>query len=244
MKTTLDHSFRRGGQQQAFTRTDLLALVAVLGLLGCLVLPAFPHSKAHTRRAACVNNLRQLATSLDLYAGEFQQYPISVEWEALAIANYAGRLRPHLARNPDVLVCPERVEEVESTPGAFTPLELFSYGYNGAGTAPDGRDLELGMGLSRRIAACRIKFPSEMIVLGDSGASGLCGPQLSPNEIEGLKESEVGQPQMPSNRHNGGANILFCDGHVVYGKQEKWTEKTPEVRRQWNNDNQPHREMW
>jgi prepilin-type processing-associated H-X9-DG protein len=51
-------------------------------------------------------------------------------------------------------------------------------------------------------------------------------------------------PQLPSQRHDGGANILFCDGHVVYGKQDKWIEKTFESRGQWNNDNQPHPETW
>jgi prepilin-type processing-associated H-X9-DG protein len=68
---------------------------------------------------------------------------------------------------------------------------------------------------------------------------------ISPNEITGLKQSYIPQqPQLPSARHRGGANILFCDGHVEFGKQSKWIEKTPEARRQWNNDNQPHPETW
>jgi prepilin-type processing-associated H-X9-DG protein len=48
----------------------------------------------------------------------------------------------------------------------------------------------------------------------------------------------------PSRRHNGGANIVFCDGHVEYGKYRKWVEQRDDVMRRYNRDHQPHREFW
>jgi prepilin-type processing-associated H-X9-DG protein len=48
----------------------------------------------------------------------------------------------------------------------------------------------------------------------------------------------------PGARHNRGANIVFCDGHVEWGRQSAWTRKTPEIRRRWNSDNEPHPETW
>ena len=41
-------------------------------------------------------------------------------------------------------------------------------------------------------------------------------------------------------RHNKGANIVFCDGHVENMPNSKLVEPTPEARRRWNNDNRPH----
>jgi prepilin-type processing-associated H-X9-DG protein len=40
--------------------------------------------------------------------------------------------------------------------------------------------------------------------------------------------------------HNQGANVVFCDGHVEYGKQKAWIEPTPKAMIRWNRDHQPH----
>src|SRR5262249_45354897 len=135
MKTTSHHIIEhwRPGQEQAFTRTELLAVVAVLAVLACLVLPAFPNPRTGAPRAACINNLRQLAASLSLYESEFHQYPTAVEWQGIALPTYARGLRPRLPKNRTVLICPERTAEVGNTSGAMV-FDLFSYGYNGAGT--------------------------------------------------------------------------------------------------------------
>ena len=45
------------------------------------------------------------------------------------------------------------------------------------------------------------------------------------------------------NSHNGGSNMVFCDGHVLYGKQAWWFANTEESKRLWNHDNQSHPEF-
>ena len=47
-----------------------------------------------------------------------------------------------------------------------------------------------------------------------------------------------------ANRHNRGANVVFCDVYVEYGKQTNWMKAVASVRKRWNNDNQPHPETW
>jgi prepilin-type processing-associated H-X9-DG protein len=49
---------------------------------------------------------------------------------------------------------------------------------------------------------------------------------------------------LPSGRHGGGANIVFCDGHVEFGRQFQWTNKTDYARRRWNRDHERHPEYW
>jgi len=48
----------------------------------------------------------------------------------------------------------------------------------------------------------------------------------------------------PARRHNGGAQMLFCDSHVEWSKKTNWVKKTNKARRRWNYDHQPHPECW
>lgn len=54
----------------AFTLLELLVVVAVIALLIATVLPALAYTSDKTKRAACRNNLRQLAVAMTLYASE------------------------------------------------------------------------------------------------------------------------------------------------------------------------------
>jgi prepilin-type processing-associated H-X9-DG protein len=47
----------------------------------------------------------------------------------------------------------------------------------------------------------------------------------------------------PGTVHHGGANVLFCDGHVAWYEQHSLIDVEgphgDEIRRMWNNDNRP-----
>ena len=47
-----------------------------------------------------------------------------------------------------------------------------------------------------------------------------------------------------SSRHNGGANVLFCDSHVEFGKRATLIKEEDRPRRRWNIDHEPHPEFW
>ena len=58
---------RRGRQRLAFTLVELLAVLAVIALLGSLLLPALGRAKEKSKGALCLGNLRQWHLALSMY---------------------------------------------------------------------------------------------------------------------------------------------------------------------------------
>lgn len=86
--------------------------------------------------------------------------------------------------------------------GGLTP---FSYGYNAAGTS----DLTAAPGLGmKEVKASLVKAAWDMVAIGDSdGADGTGFENLFLNV-------QIASICPPGTIHFGGANVLFCDGHV------------------------------
>jgi prepilin-type processing-associated H-X9-DG protein/prepilin-type N-terminal cleavage/methylation domain-containing protein len=136
------------------------------------------------------------------------------------------------------------------------PYMWFSYGYNADGAAipgdPASMNGQRALGSSappgnfegtttREIRAGRVKAPGDMIAIADSShGERRGGPPLT---VSGMRS---GTPPAPV--HRGGANVLFCDGHVQWYLQADITYPYTTDRRNpafvrvapmWNNDHRP-----
>lgn len=47
-------------RKQGFTLVEIMIVVAIIGLLAAIAIPAFQRSRDTTRQNACINNLRQI----------------------------------------------------------------------------------------------------------------------------------------------------------------------------------------
>jgi type II secretory pathway pseudopilin PulG len=61
--------------QRAFTRVELVAVVAVIGMLAVLAAPALSLHRADSERAVCFNNLRSLGRGVQAWAGDHNGQP-------------------------------------------------------------------------------------------------------------------------------------------------------------------------
>src|SRR5215204_5651373 len=58
---------------QAFTRLELLAVVAAITLLALIVAPALATNKSVSERLVCFNNLRLIGRGMQIWAGDHNQ---------------------------------------------------------------------------------------------------------------------------------------------------------------------------
>lgn len=239
---------------RAFTLVELLVGVAVISIPAALLLPSFAGAKAAALSTACKSNLRQMGIALSGYYHEEQYYPLREHRDTRVsqFITYAwmAHLLPSVSSNTAIFRCPARGHEF-TWPDGPSPLGYpfpfnvsmstpFSYGCNawGVGNA-DGYGLGLVAGIGI-VGSSKIANPADMIAIGDSDGSGSLDGDIACFRVS----AAMPPPLQPGNLHKNGANIVFCDGHVEWQKQVKWTELTEAAARRWNNDNRPHRELW
>ncbi|HKS35597.1 MAG TPA: DUF1559 domain-containing protein [Verrucomicrobiae bacterium] len=154
-----------------------------------------------------------------------------------------------------ILTCPAvPIDHVWISPWHRAWVYQRGYGYNvmGSGWFPgDVQQLGLGPLLVGRvrneskagavvwISDTRVRAPGDMIAIADSYEKDMGNwNMLFPEAPWKPGISPFGAA------HNQGANVVFCDGHVEYGKRKEWIKPTEAARKRWNNDNQPHPETW
>lgn len=247
--------------RSGFTLVELLVVGAVIALLAGLLLPALSTAKQKALRMQCVSNLRQVGVAQHIYVQEHEFYPLATTGGGSN--SWAPALG--LGAASQVLFCPQAVQVASEYLALFkfTGSRLYPhYGYNFLGAVrrnPLAWNLGLGGnylwgdtgGTYVPTKENRVIYPSQMIALGDSDTCLLLGmdAKTTPNYTNLLHIAFphavplLGRPGI-GQWHDGGAQMLFCDGHVAYAKQSQWAEASPAARRLWNNDHQPHEECW
>ena len=257
---------RRQGKEtrKGFTLTELLVVIAIIGILAALLLTAVSHSLQQARQIQCVNNVRQLGIALQGTVSENHVYPLV----ALRQPDSGDKLWDRiLARNE--LGVPARTEKppyypppgIWHCPAAYQPAgyERYSdYGYNAYGMSAQTDTNTFGLGghhpwmvraaelnPAPPVSGTEVVSPSEMMAIGDGFAGGNAGVQDSWYLLwrTGGVRDEMGSNKRSYARHQGHANVVFCDGHVESPLLKSLFQDTSdEALSRWNRDHQPHRE--
>lgn len=61
--------------ERGFTLIEMMIVVAIIAILVAILVPNFIRARAQAQTAACEANLKEIATVLELYQTDHQQYP-------------------------------------------------------------------------------------------------------------------------------------------------------------------------
>jgi prepilin-type processing-associated H-X9-DG protein/prepilin-type N-terminal cleavage/methylation domain-containing protein len=253
--------------QLAFTLIELLVVIAIIGILAALLLAAISQAKGRAKRIQCANNVRQLGVGMQLFVADNHVYPLGynnffkegIDTEHLE--NWAQALEKELSGHHL-----DKIIGVWHCPAYHPPPskdEQDDYGYNGFGAGEFIEDEMFGLGghkgmraksLGPTVRESEVINPSDMMAIGDGLIGGMF-PQLT--ILDGsswlgrkrtvgeyvLGRGEPGSTARTKSRHQGKANVVFCDGHVESPTLKFLFEDTSDAAlSRWNRDHQPHRE--
>ncbi|MGQ9699048.1 MAG: DUF1559 family PulG-like putative transporter [Armatimonadota bacterium] len=209
---------RQDQHTQGFTLIELLVVIAIIAILAAILFPVFASARERARTTTCLNNQKQIGTALLQYMGDWDEmypaYNIDTGLWPEALRGYLPKATS--AEASSVYMCPSVGEASPTGWGSAHTAWVWSQGrYSSVGAYAHN-------GFVYNCSQADVRDPAGTMF----DADGIWIDTWPLNQQKLPKNRETGQDdcgmgRIAIDRHKGGINMTFVDGHAKWIAVEK-----------------------
>jgi prepilin-type N-terminal cleavage/methylation domain-containing protein/prepilin-type processing-associated H-X9-DG protein len=238
-------------RRQGFTLIELLVVIAIISVLASILFPVFARARENARRASCMSNMKQIALACIMYTQDYDGalFPYKYQNSSNNNGSEMNMVQPYV-KSTQVFRCPSSLQTYDgsSVNCSTNPTHWYcsSYGFPAVALVDNRRAVLQNMSFGYTgsvIILDSIPSPSQTCLLAETKKATDTTNTWGYTRFNGTNLTATGYDGLPVlDRHLGGSNYAFVDGHVKWLKEE--TVEIPHAQNQaikfyWNNSENP-----